>query len=176
MHRRLYGKQFWDVLYSETGKPRPTQLQIHFLLYNLDISKKSTLPEELWETRWHLAEAKRLLNQRMEFLGSVCCLWFGFVQVALLGVAVRGMGIKTRPKWSRMRGEGTETLVLSREWKLLSAHPMGKGTGTAPGDTKIAIFSEGVCVCLALREEDTPGSAESLLINHFLLLQWFCPL
>lgn len=34
-------------LYSETGKLRPTQLQIPFLIENLDISKKGIVPEEV---------------------------------------------------------------------------------------------------------------------------------
>lgn len=76
-----------------------------------------------------------------------------------------------------MRGEGQKSR-RSGENVSSRAIQWEKGQGQSPsgkGYKKIAILLEAVCARL-LGEGDTPSSAESLLINSFLLLQQLCPL
>lgn len=77
---------------------------------------------------------------------------------------MRGEGQK-----SRQSGENVSSRVPIQRERGQGQSPSGKGY------EKIAILLEGVCVRL-LGEGDTPSSAQSLLINSFLLLQQLCPL
>lgn len=102
----------------------------------------------------------------MEFVGSVCCLWVGFVQVALLAVAVSWQrdGLEDLTKRKEDERGGDRKVGSQREWKFPSTPPAGY-----TGDTKTAILLEAGFAPLQGRG-DTPGSAELLLIASFLLL------